>query len=208
MIFEEFESKLKKRFATEGPAGEDAQYELAPQHRSRITDEEKKRAKHSAVLALAFPVEAQTHLCFIQRNSYKGVHSAQIGFPGGKKEDFDDSLEDTALRETKEEVGVLPGQVELIGQLTELYIPPSNFLVRPFVGLTRQEPVFKIDPREVSSVLSISVSKLFDDRSIVDTEVEVGLGKIKIKTRAFDVDGHIIWGATAMMLSELKAMMV
>ncbi|MFB6306378.1 MAG: CoA pyrophosphatase, partial [Flavobacteriales bacterium] len=111
----------------------------------------KKDAKTSAVLLLLFPTENHSlETVFIQRPEYDGVHSGQISFPGGGREIHDKNLKETSLRETREEIGVLDNEVSIIGNLSDLYIPPSNYLVTPFVGYTDKAPNFNPDSNEVN----------------------------------------------------------
>lgn len=147
--------------------------------------------------------KSETSIYLIERQIYKGVHSAQIAFPGGKHEDFDATLEQTARRETQEEIGIEPGKLKLIQALTEVYIPPSRFLVHPFLYLLEESVELKPNDREVKSVIQMPVSQLISEATLKVGEVEVANG-VKLKTPFFDVNGHKVWGATAMMLSELK----
>jgi len=109
-------------------------------------------AKRSAVLVLLFPDKGQLKTVFIKRSEYDGVHSGQISFPGGQYESTDKNFETTALRETKEEIGVESDKIQLIGQLTDFYIPPSNFLVKVFVGYSTQKPKYVPDKRKSSQL--------------------------------------------------------
>ncbi|MBE9518912.1 MAG: CoA pyrophosphatase, partial [Bacteroidetes bacterium] len=111
--------------------GEKAQLRMAPTFRGNLTSVG--LPIEAAVLVLFYPSDGKTHLVFIKRNEYDGPHSAQVSFPGGAREANDLSLEETALRETREELGV-DGQIEVLGALTPLHIPVSNFMVYPFVG--------------------------------------------------------------------------
>ena len=120
------------RRSLEGPLpGESAQLKMAPTYRGSFPDQ--KEAIRAAVLALLYPSGGVAHLVFIKRNEYDGPHSAQVSFPGGAWEEGDDSLEQTAIRETREELGI-QDDIEILGALTPLHIPVSNFLVYPFVG--------------------------------------------------------------------------
>ncbi len=132
------------------------------------------------------------------------VHSGQIAFPGGKAEKEDISLENTALRETFEEVGIQPQQIEIIGKLSDLYIPPSNFIVTPFVGILQEEP--HITPNyEVERVLIIPLSDLMNPTNCVEKTISVR--SIQLHVPCYTLDGEIIWGASSMMLAELLELM-
>ena len=114
----------------------DAHIKMAPLERiSYLKDKSNSEIepKNAAVLMLVYPKNEMAHLALIVRNTYPGVHSSQIAFPGGKVESFDLSMADTALRETEEEIGIAKSSIEIIKEFTEIYIPPSNFLVAPFL---------------------------------------------------------------------------
>ena len=160
-------------------------------------------ARNSAVLILLFPVNRKLKTVFIQRSVYEGVHSGQISFPGGKHEKSDKDFEATALRETFEEIGVEPDKIEILAQLTDFYIPPSNFLVKVFVGYSSQQPVFTPDHKEVQSILEVDIDDFYDSRNIADKEFYSTSRKTTVNAPCFLVNGMEIWGATAMMLSEL-----
>ncbi|MBU3928467.1 MAG: CoA pyrophosphatase, partial [Bacteroidetes bacterium] len=142
----------------------------------------------------------EAHLIMIKRALDETVHSGQIAFPGGKAEKEDASLENTALRETFEEVGIQPQQVEIIGKLTDLYIPPSNYLVAPFVGILQEEP--HITPNyEVERALIIPLSDLMNQGNCMEKTISVR--SIQLQVPCYTLDGEIIWGASSMMLAEL-----
>ncbi|AXG75027.1 CoA pyrophosphatase [Flavobacterium arcticum] len=159
--------------------------------------------KKSAVMMLFYPKDGVTHLTLIKRNTYPGVHSAQISFPGGKVELEDKSLEATAVRETCEEVGVSSSEIEVIMPFSEIYIPPSNFLVYPFLGLAVNTPNFKPDIVEVAEIIALPLSEFLDDSIIMDTEMKTSYAP-NIKVPGFKIQEHFVWGATAMIMSELK----
>ena len=145
MKFQEFENKIVKITKLKLP-GEVAQFKMAPMERLaalKKIDIEKETVRKAGVLVLFYPSEAkQTMLALILRKTYKGVHSAQVAFPGGKYEETDSDFAFTALRETQEEVGVSTELVELIKPFTPMYIPPSNFMVHPFLGIVKEEIEF------------------------------------------------------------------
>jgi len=160
-------------------------------------------AKKSAVLVLLFPDQGQLKTVFIKRSEYDGVHSGQISFPGGQYESTDKSFEDTALRETNEEIGVASDKIQLIGQLTDFYIPPSNFLVKVFVGYSSQKPEYIPDKKEVQSVIEVNVEELYDKNNITQKEFYSTSRKILVNAPTYIINGVEIWGATAMIVSEL-----
>jgi len=159
--------------------------------------------KQSSVLLLLYPHESSIWLVLMLRPIYNGIHSGQVSLPGGKYEDGDDSLIFTALREAKEEIGIDPIEVQILGQLTELFIPPSNFLVTPIVGFIHYRPEFSANSKEVAKIIEIRLMDLFDERNIREKKIRLPLG-FSIKTPCYVIDDVIIWGATAMILSEFR----
>lgn len=186
--------------------GEAAHHVMAPQERlemlKRINFDEIKY-KNAGVMMLLYPKGGLTHLILIVRNSYKGVHSSQIAFPGGKFEIQDVDLQQTALRETYEEIGVESSKIEVLKAFTHLYIPPSNFMVYPFLGISRDELFFYPDPTEVADIIELPLTVFLSDSIVVNAEMTTSYAK-SIEVPAFKIQEHIVWGATAMMLSELK----
>ena len=147
---------------------------------------------------------ADWQMVLIERTSNpRDRHSGQISLPGGSWEPSDGSLEAVALRESHEEVGVSPLQVQLLGRLTELYIPVSNFLVHPFVGYIQGRPEFLPQPSEVEKILTPSFRLFFEPEYIKSTDLTVSTGITLKDVPYFDVDGRVVWGATAMIISEL-----
>lgn len=159
--------------------------------------------KKAAVLMLLYPKFDKTHLALIVRNSYPGIHASQIAFPGGKVELFDTDLSQTALRETHEEIGVPAHHVTLVKAFTEVYIPPSNYLVSPFLGFTENELSFTLNPEEVSDIIELPLQDFLDDSIIVNVQMSTSYAT-NIDVPAFQINEHLVWGATAMMMSELK----
>jgi 8-oxo-dGTP pyrophosphatase MutT (NUDIX family) len=209
MEFQEFENKIVKITNLELP-GEAAQFKMAPMERlaelKRIAVE-KQTARKAGVLVLFYPSEAkQTMLSLILRKTYRGVHSAQIGFPGGKCENEDASLEETALRETEEEIGVIRNTVSVLKKLTEVYIPPSNFFVQPYLGITKKTPKFILQEEEVEALIEVPLVHFMDDTIKTYQNLTTSYAK-NIEVPAFKLNDHLVWGATAMMLSEVREML-
>ena len=177
--------------------GEEAHLRMSPAFRGL---NEHKDPAEAAVLALFYPSEGNTNLVFIKRNEYDGPHSAQVSFPGGAFEPSDKNLEETALRETREEVGI-DGKIEILGALTPLHIPVSNFMVYPFVGWTEEAPIFRPDPAEVQYIIEAALSALRDPDN-KGSEILHHHGQ-SIEVPFYRVGSEKIWGATAMMLSEI-----
>ena len=159
--------------------------------------------KKAAVMMLVFPKNGKAHLVLIQRNSYKGVHSSQIAFPGGKVEADDLSYEFTALRETHEEIGIPTEIIEIIRPFSQVYIPPSNFMVYPFLGLSNTELEFNPSEREVFKIIELPLDILLADETVVNQTMATSYSE-SIDVPSFKIEEHYVWGATAMMLSELK----
>lgn len=161
-----------------------------------------KNAKESAVLILIYEKENEPYVVFTERKVYKGAHSGQISFPGGKKDDTDIDFEFVALRETEEEIGVNRSEISVLGQLTHLYIPVSNFLVFPFVGILHTEPDFVKEEKEVHKIIEIKLDDLLQDINLIEKKINIPENNIQFKTPAYKVNDTEIWGATAMILSE------
>ncbi len=163
--------------------------------------------KRAGVMALFYPdMEQQTRLLLILRKVYEGVHSNQIGFPGGKLEEQDRDLLQTALRETHEEVGVVPSTVKVIKELSEVYIPPSNFLVRPYMGIYPDPKPFVKDETEVERLVEVYLRDFMDDSNLIQENLSTSYAK-NINVPAYKLNGYTVWGATAMMLSEIRELL-
>lgn len=159
--------------------------------------------KESAVCILLYQKDNFIYFPLIERAIYKGVHSGQIALPGGKKDKTDESIEHTALRELSEEIGVSGSKIEILGKLSNVYIPPSNFLVHPFVAICHEVPSFLPDPTEVQQIIHFTLQELLDENLVKETTIQLENG-YQLKTPYFDVRGNVLWGATAMILNELK----
>lgn len=183
-----------------------AHAQMAPGKRPTASAVLKKgiKPKLSAVLILFYPSKDLPHFSLIQRPIYQGVHSGQISFPGGKIDEEDDNLKETALRETWEEIGVPKEKINILSELTDVYIPPSNFLVTPFVGFCAEEPVFKIDPIEVEEMIAVPFTVLMDDKMVKSKDMKFNQNSNTVKVPYYDILNRTVWGATAVILSEVK----
>jgi len=205
MHFDEFLKYTPKIRNVELPATQ-AHAKMAPSNRLDLlknVDFNQLNPKQAAVLMLFYPKKDKTYLALIVRNSYNGVHSSQIAFPGGKVENEDANFSETALRETHEEIGIHPDKVNLIRPFTQVYIPPSNFMVYPYMGYSEDELQFTLQQEEVAGLVELPMTDFLDDR-IIEHKIMKTSYADAFEVPGFKVDEHFVWGATAMMLSELK----
>lgn len=188
---------------THDPPGHEAQNLLSLGNRIPPSEDELKelKAKRAGVMVLLFQKRSNWHTLLIRRPSYPGVHSDQIAFPGGKSEPQDPDLLRTAERETEEEVGLNPALIKHLGPLSPLYIPPSNFMVHPFVGVLDGPQKWMPQEDEVAEVIEMPVERIIGSKNVDYYKVETRYGRMKVP--AFEFQGHVIWGATGMMLAEL-----
>lgn len=202
IIMDVFIKDLEMALGTELP-GPEAQYRMA--HVSRQGREgAPSGARQAGVLALFFPKESEWHLVFIERVvNANDRHSGQISFPGGRLDPSDRNLAQTALREAEEEVGVPASRIKLLGQLSELYIPVSNYRVEPYVGFLDHAPLFVPEQSEVASILQVPFRTFLDDSNVRIGALQVNPEFSLPDVPFYQVREKVIWGATAMMMSEL-----
>ena len=201
MHFKNFKKILLKIRDYDLP-GHDYLLKIAPPSRIKTLKSLKipDSAKKASVILLFYPDQKnQPRFVLILRNTYKGVHSNQISFPGGKIENQDKTLLDTALRETEEEIGVSKKQINYVGSLSSVYIPPSNFNVYPYIGFCDNKPNFSIDKKEVSMILEPTLASLLEMKI---TESIVTVNKTIQKVPSYLINDHVLWGATAIMVHE------
>lgn len=191
--------------------GESAHRKLAPLIRINELDEidmSTRNPQEAGVMAVFYPDnENVTRLVLILRKTYKGVHSNQVGFPGGRVEEIDKDLEETALRETEEEVGIPQNEIEVVKKLSRLYIPPSNFWVQPYIGLLKTTPQMVAQETEVEEILEVKLSDFLNDDNMITENLSTSYAK-EIEVPAYRLNGYVVWGATGMMLSEIRELLL
>ena len=203
--FETFIDDLELKFNGSILPGLEAQLTMAPITRREELNRMKQpgKPKDSAVLVLFYPTNNNPKLVLMKRPEDNTVHSGQISFPGGRVEEEDESYVDTALREAQEELNIDPKYVTIVGALSKLHIPPSNYDVYPIVAYAKERPDFKGND-EVDKILEVELSQLLDPKTKTSKTIFHRLGKL-VDVPCYYIQGEIIWGATAMMLGELLA---
>lgn len=192
--------QLKKQLEKRLP-GSTSHIKMLPSGRVLELPAQRHLYHESAVLILLFPYHQQIQTCLIRRPGTMKNHAGQIAFPGGKREEQDADLIRTALREANEEIGVPGESVEIIGELSSVYVQVSAFLIKPVLGWLREKPLLKIDTAEVDEVIFISLEELVDHGNRCEKMMDTRSGPISAP--GFEINGTFIWGATAMMLAEL-----
>lgn len=198
-------SSIKKLIEKDLP-GEEAHKTMSPLERplSSLALKETKNYKESAVSVILFDKKQKAEIVLIKRQTYEGKHSGQIAFPGGKKEKHDSDLKQTSIRECKEEIGIDLLSEMYLGKLTPVYIPISNFYVEPHVFYLQTERLnFKLDRFEVEEIFSIKMLDLLNPANQTTEQISI-MTEFKKDIPCFKINNKIIWGATALMLNELK----
>ena len=194
----DFYQTLKEELALSLP-GIDSQLKMAPKHRKTDPDGDVKQ--NAAVSIVIIPSERkEKEIILIKRPEYNGHHSGQISFPGGKEEQDDKNLLETAIRETYEEIGIELAKDNFIGALTPLFIPVSQFMVYPYLFIEGTIKDYTIDPAEVDYIIQFQLKKLLDVSLIKTTRIQIS--DHTITTPYYAIGDEIVWGATAMILSE------
>lgn len=193
-------ARLRARLGSEGAPlpGPAAQQRMAPRPRGTPGDHDE--LADAAVLILLYPSGGDVRLVLTRRTDTVGRHRSQVSLPGGRRE-ADESLEEAALRESAEELAIEPGSVAVLGMLSPLEVRASGFRIHPVVGCADRRPDFRPDPREVAEVIEASLAGL-ESSVREETWSEQGLTR---RVPFFLIQGHKVWGATAMILSELLA---
>jgi 8-oxo-dGTP pyrophosphatase MutT (NUDIX family) len=186
--------------------GEKSHQRMLPEGRSlAIPIENYIKVKESSVLVFLFLKNNELYLCLTRRNLTMKHHPGQISFPGGRREENESNIHETALRELEEETGIDKTKIKIIGYLSKLYISVSNFLIYPVVGFLNHEPEFKIDPNEVEEMIIISLQSFFDENNLTNTNIETIIGRSNVP--CYKINDWIIWGATAMIISEFTELL-
>lgn len=208
MDFRKFQDLLEQAKSLDLP-GESAQIELAPSNRLRLSELnlDLSKVRKAGVLALFEKRHNQAQLILTSRTAYPGTHGGQISFPGGGREKEDVDFIATAQRETWEEIGVAKSAYQMWGALSSLYIPPSNFLVYPFLAFADEALSFVPEEKEVAQIHSIPFDQFLDPASIKVKPLTMRSG-FRLKTPVFEINGLIIWGATAMMIAEIRRLLI
>jgi 8-oxo-dGTP pyrophosphatase MutT (NUDIX family) len=199
-----FIEKLKLRLLDPLP-GIEAQMKMAPPIRT-ATMKAPADARLAGVMILLVESEKQWNTFLIKRTKFDNAHGGQISFPGGKYETYDENIIDTALRECEEEIGVQRNLIEVLGTLTPLYIPPSNFYVTPTIGFIQRIQAFKPSEKEVEEIIKVPLDLLFHHEIKATQIVNRSDDKqLEMETPVYALTNELtIWGATAMMISELE----
>ena len=181
---------------------------MAPPYRKYLLELAKNKynnSKRAGVSVLFHPINNKVFFTLILRNEYDGAHSKQISFPGGKTEKNDKNIYETALRETNEEIGVNIDEIKLIRKLENLYIPPSNYNITPFMLFASKQLEFYKDKNEVQEIINIDLDQLLNISNVVNTRgSHISNRYLDTLVPAYKLNDHFVWGATAMILSEVK----
>ena len=181
-----------------------AQKKMAPKGRDLSFPKNKLNYTKSAVLLTLIPKNGELFIPLIKRTKSNGSHSGQISFPGGKYEKTDVDFEYTAKRETFEEIGLKISEIEIVGKLSSLFIPVSEFIVYPFVGVYAENVNFQLNKTEVDELILVKLTDLQKARA---KKIEIRNIKSKVyEIPYFDVENQKVWGATAMILNEFLEM--
>jgi len=167
--------------------------------------EHKLPPRPGGVLILLYEEAGIVKFPLIKRQEYLGAHSGQVSLPGGKAEAGEDSIQ-AALREGEEEIGIDKTKLTLLGTLSNFFVIPSNFIITPVIATMDSIPVFKPDPYEVAKIFSCSLEELIHAEAIKQKEILAG-GKFRLMAPHFEVEGEVVWGATAMMLNEFRTIL-
>lgn len=189
--------------------GEAAHSDLMPVNRPYSSQVREQAAdyRQSAVALILYEEQGELMSLLIQRPTYIGVHSQQIALPGGKRDLSDPDIEFTARRECMEEIAIPMERLELIGRMTDVYIPVSKFIVSPHIFTIDALPELVPDAREVDEIIPFPVARLLENDSIQHTDIPIGKGLVQKRVPYFAIENRVVWGATGMILSEFRAIL-
>lgn len=197
----ELKKYLEARLAEELPGDNAHQQMMAQPIGQRFKMQYEKPPRKGAVMIALYPDEGKIYFPLMKRPPYQGIHGGQVSLPGGKMEDSDQNLVETAIRETFEEMGINISDSEVVGSLSDLNVTASNFIVKPVISILNRKPEFVKDPREVEQIFYAELQHLIHPTTLQETELTVAK-EIRLKAPFFDIDEKVVWGATAMILSE------
>ena len=202
-MIKDFVFKLSEEIR-KGLPGLESHKIMAPVNRPLVSFEEKDYplANKGAVIVLFYPFNNEVHFILIKRPSYDGVHGGQVSFPGGKVDPSDSDTENTALRECEEEIGVNKKMIRIFGLLSNIYIHPSNYFVFPYLGYVDSRPEFIPDVYEVDSIIEVPLNIISDQK--IKSQIEIVRKDILFNAPCYLINEHQVWGATAIILSELE----
>ena len=162
--------------------------------------------KIGSILIIFFRKNNNFFFPLIKRSNKLKNHSSQISFPGGRFEEEDINLTNTAIRESNEEIGLKIKKNKILGKLTQIYIPASNYKVSPYIAFYDKIPQFKLNSFEVDKLIEVSLNQILNESSILKKKMKLSSG-ILVDCPYYFLNGYIVWGATAMILSELCAIL-
>lgn len=198
--------KIKTLLRTQSLPGLQSHLKMAPPTRKAELEEAKEAlpfAKKSAVMILLFHQNEKMKVVFIRRSFYVGIHAGQIAFPGGRFEESDVTVDQTAFREVEEEIGISADKIELLGRISDIYVPPSNFLICVFVGYLSEKTVYKPDEREVAEVIEVDFDEFLKPENMDVKSFHVPSANHSVEAPYYKTSKCDIWGASAMVMSEL-----
>jgi 8-oxo-dGTP pyrophosphatase MutT (NUDIX family) len=204
--FPEFMARLEQRLTQPLPGA--AAHEVmraTPVGKLLPTFEHHLPPRPGSVLILLYPDQGRIFFPLIQRPEYAGAHSGQVSLPGGKAEPGEDTIT-TALREGEEEIGISAREIKVVGKLSDFFVIPSNFLVTPVIGYVESVPALMPDAVEVERILFGNVPDLIHEDAIKSKEI-LAAGRFAMQAPYFDIEGQVVWGATAMMLNEFRTIL-
>jgi 8-oxo-dGTP pyrophosphatase MutT (NUDIX family) len=198
---------LRQRLSRPLP-GLEAQLRMAPQPLLRPDSLLESVLRPAAALLLIYPHEDAWHVPLTVRGSGLRHHTGQVSLPGGRLDYPGESVEAAALREAYEEIGVAPGDVEVLGRLTSIPVIVSGHLLQPVLGVAARRPVFTIAEYEVERLIELPVSRLLEPDAVAwEERVRLIPPHGTMNVPYFEVDGARVWGATAMILAEFGALL-